>query len=248
MFQYFGETAHHPETNQRPRLRSPAEMVSDTKFNSPPSQLQPQQTQQHHSRLSAHQRQTLWDDVRFHSPQRGLMTAAPASGVSNIVGRRSSESFGMTQTEANPSSNYSSSESVPSSSPGSLYSYPGNTPGCRLSLDAGLIGRRESANSQDGSASSLDSTLRDPHSSDDSLIISRIRKSFEQKEEFLKRPAGPVLSTGNGPPGIKEFYGRPQKLQAPVWPPTIAGSPHHSPARKQEDELTFKDKGKCKDT
>lgn len=222
-------------------------MVSDPKFNSPPSQLQTQQTQQHHSRLSVHQRQTPWEDVRFHSPQRGvsgLMTAAPASGVSNIVGRRSSEGFGMTQTEANPSSNYSSSESVPSSSPGSLYSYPGNTPGCRLSLDAGLIGRRESANSQDGSASSLDSTLRDPHSSDDSLIISRIRKSFEQKEEFLNRPAGPILSTGNGgPPGIKEFYARPQKLQTPVWPPTIAGSPHHSPARKQEDDLTVKEKG-----
>lgn len=222
-------------------------MVSDPKFNSPPQQLQPQQTQQHHSRLSVHQRQAPWDDVRYHSPQRGVsgVITAPPSSVSNIVGRRSSEGFGMTQTEGNPSSNYSSSESVPSSSPGSLYSYPGNTPGCRLSLDAGLIGRRESANSQDGSASSLDSTIRDPHGSDDSIIISRIRKSFEQKEEFLKRPAGPIFSAGSAPPpGIKEFYARPQKLQTPLWPPTISASPHHSPARKQDDDMLVKDKGK----
>lgn len=73
-----------------------------------------------------------------------------------------------------------------------------NIPRCRLSLDAGL--------------SDSASTMRDSHSSDDSVIITRIRKSCEQKEEFLKRA---VINT---PP--KEFYSRAQKLQESPWPPS----------------------------
>nr|XP_019559777.2 uncharacterized protein LOC109428467 isoform X4 [Aedes albopictus] len=63
----------------------------------------------------------------------------------------------------------------------------------------------------------------------DSAIMSRLRKSFEQKEEFLRRPA-PAPSSVPVPPqsGVvaapfdvqqREFYGRPNRLQKSVWPP-----------------------------
>ncbi|XP_047988222.1 rho GTPase-activating protein 21 isoform X2 [Leguminivora glycinivorella] len=67
---------------------------------------------------------------------------------------------------------------------------------------------------------------------DDSIILSRIRKSLEQKEAFLRRPSQPTgWVTPDVPPPIKqkEFYARPQKLQKPAWPPPssppLAASP-----------------------
>ncbi|XP_076223162.1 rho GTPase activating protein at 19D isoform X4 [Nomia melanderi] len=66
---------------------------------------------------------------------------------------------------------------------------------------------------------------------DDSVIMTRLRKSFEQKEEFLRRPSHPIgwfLSEersespvrGGGSTTIpREFYARPQKLQKQIWPP-----------------------------
>ncbi|XP_062700291.1 uncharacterized protein LOC109428467 isoform X2 [Aedes albopictus] len=63
----------------------------------------------------------------------------------------------------------------------------------------------------------------------DSAIMSRLRKSFEQKEEFLRRPAPapssvPVPSQSGvvaAPFDVqqREFYGRPNRLQKSVWPP-----------------------------
>ncbi|XP_059050130.1 rho GTPase-activating protein 23 isoform X2 [Achroia grisella] len=63
---------------------------------------------------------------------------------------------------------------------------------------------------------------------DDSIILSRIRKSLEQKEAFLRRPSQPTgWVTPDVPPPIKqkEFYARPQKLQKPAWPPPAASPP-----------------------
>lgn len=63
---------------------------------------------------------------------------------------------------------------------------------------------------------------------DDSIILSRIRKSLEQKEAFLRRPSQPTgWVTPDAPPPIKqkEFYARPQKLQKPAWPPPAASPP-----------------------
>lgn len=77
-----------------------------------------------------------------------------------------------------------------------------NAGGCRLSLDGGALDRRESSSS---------STL-----TDDSVIMSRIRKSCEQKEEFLRNTAAPVYSQIIA----REFYARPQKFQKQVWPPS----------------------------
>ncbi|XP_026329169.1 rho GTPase-activating protein 21-B isoform X2 [Hyposmocoma kahamanoa] len=63
---------------------------------------------------------------------------------------------------------------------------------------------------------------------DDSIILSRIRKSLEQKEAFLRRPSQPTgWVTPDAPPPIKqkEFYARPQKLQKPAWPPPATSPP-----------------------
>lgn len=102
----------------------------------------------------------------------------------------------------------------------SVNSYP-NTAGCRLSLDGG--GRRESASSlasslADGSKDSLSSfdsaSTLTGQETDDSLMI-RLRKRQQQKEEFLRRP-----STTTEPTLIqREFYGKPKKLDKPMWPP-----------------------------
>lgn len=78
---------------------------------------------------------------------------------------------------------------------------------------------------------------------DDSIILSRIRKSLEQKEAFLRRPSQPTgWVTPDVPPPIKqkEFYARPQKLQKPAWPPPaasppLAASPPPQPQPQQEE-------------
>ncbi|KAJ0180336.1 hypothetical protein K1T71_003740 [Dendrolimus kikuchii] len=97
-------------------------------------------------------------------------------------------------------------------------------------------GRRESDTSLPSSAAESKDSLGsfDSNSTltgrelDDSIILSRIRKSLEQKEAFLRRPSQPTgWVTPDAPPPIKqkEFYARPQKLQKPAWPPPAASPP-----------------------
>lgn len=169
------------------------------------------------------------------------------------------------------SSSYGSTENVHLTA-GSVNSlqrlhYSG-TAGCRLSLDGGSSRRdssvslpsnglvRDNYTASEGSKDSLvsfdsSSTLtgggQDRCSSDDSLIMSRIRKSFEQKEEFLKRPNQPIswnIASGNqqqpSSPLIsqhaiiaREFYARPQKFQRPLWPPQNPGSTSPTLYRQQ---------------
>ncbi|KOB77770.1 Rho GTPase-activating protein 21 [Operophtera brumata] len=79
---------------------------------------------------------------------------------------------------------------------------------------------------------------------DDSIILSRIRKSLEQKEAFLRRPSQPTgWVTPDAPPSIKqkEFYARPQKLQKPAWPPPATSPPLASsppPQEQRRDECS----------
>lgn len=112
-------------------------------------------------------------------------------------------------------------------------------------------GRRESDTSLPSSATESKDSLGsfDSNSTltgrelDDSIILSRIRKSLEQKEAFLRRPSQPIgWVTPDAPPPIKqkEFYARPQKLQKPAWPPPaasppLAASPPPQPQPPQED-------------
>ncbi|KAL1403071.1 hypothetical protein pipiens_001804 [Culex pipiens pipiens] len=55
----------------------------------------------------------------------------------------------------------------------------------------------------------------------DSAIMSRLRKSFEQKEEFLRRPApAPTSCAAASDVQQREFYGRPNRLQKFLTPTT----------------------------
>lgn len=117
---------------------------------------------------------------------------------------------------------------------------------CRLSIES----RRDSspAASKD-STSPYDSTstLTGNECSDDSVIMNRLRKSFEQKAEFLRRPSHPIGwsidSSSPPPPPLlsnfqaaviqREFYARPQKLQRSIWPPGQCEQP--SPTRRSQE-------------
>jgi hypothetical protein len=75
---------------------------------------------------------------------------------------------------------------------------------------------------RDSSASLPNDSPRLSVSSDvdaDPSVITRIKKSFEQKEEFLKRPNQPICL----PPTVREFYAVPNKFQKPQWPPAANG-------------------------
>ncbi|XP_023288714.1 rho GTPase-activating protein 23, partial [Orussus abietinus] len=131
-----------------------------------------------------------------------------------IVGRRASEGSGMAAEVEAPS--FGSVDILRTSNPGS-----------RTSMDS----RRDSSPASKDSLSSYDSnsTLTGNECSDDSVIMNRLRKSFEQKEEFLRRPSHPIgwllpedSLLGSQSQGViqREFYARPQKLQRQVWPPS----------------------------
>ncbi|XP_017780003.1 PREDICTED: rho GTPase-activating protein 21-like, partial [Nicrophorus vespilloides] len=99
--------------------------------------------------------------------------------------------------------------------PALMYS---NVVGCRLSLDAG--NRRESTSSLHSYESS--STLAGQDTDTDSIVMSRLRKSVQEKEEFMRRSSRPSELIQ------REFYSRPKKLEKPVWPPI---DPQESPSR-----------------
>ncbi|XP_055524820.1 uncharacterized protein LOC129718254 isoform X4 [Wyeomyia smithii] len=69
----------------------------------------------------------------------------------------------------------------------------------------------------------------------DSAIMSRLRKSFEQKEEFLRRPAPVPLHSAPFDVQQREFYARPNRLQKSVWPPP-AGINYHQPQHNHHQQ------------
>ncbi|XP_068082173.1 rho GTPase-activating protein 21 [Anabrus simplex] len=221
------------------------------------------------------ERRLVSSDVAESSGSASLYSTVKSDNSRSLLPLQRQQ-FVVTPTPSSDSmasSRYGSSENVHSSS-NSLQGlcYPSSA-GCRLSLDGG---RRESSVSlpsssvhdnftSDGSKDSLlscDSTStltggQDGCSSDDSVIISRIRKSFEQKEEFLKRPNQPISwnlpenennehlqqivpqSTASQAIIAREFYARPQKFQRPVWPPqSPSTSPSPSSYRQQSPSRT----------
>ncbi|XP_015605349.1 uncharacterized protein LOC107272586 isoform X4 [Cephus cinctus] len=138
-----------------------------------------------------------------------------------IVARRASEGSGIVN-DIDISGPFGSADALKQSS----------NPGSRLSMDSSPASK-ESLSSYDSN-----STLTGNECSDDSVIMTRLRKSFEQKEEFLRRPSHPIgwlspeesaRSTAHVQPLIqREFYARPQKLQRQVWPPSEQQQQQHS--------------------
>lgn len=166
--------------------------------------------------------------------------------VKRMVARRASEGSGCSSVSGmkhdSETASYGSFDALRSSEPGSS----------RLSIES----RRDSSPISKDSVSPYDSnsTLTGNECSDDSVIMSRLRKSFEQKAEFLRRPSHPIgwFVTGNDatsePTSLprsqasvalnqaviqREFYARPQKLQRPIWPPGNEQQRQQSPTRRQ---------------
>lgn len=145
-----------------------------------------------------------------------------------MVARRASEGSGITNDSE-------------TASYGSINALRSNE-SSRLSIES----RRDSspAASKDSSTSPYDSnsTLTGNECSDDSVIMSRLRKSFEQKAEFLRRPSHPIGWSAEPLPSLqnfnqaaviqREFYARPQKLQRPIWPPGQNEQRQQSPTRR----------------
>lgn len=169
--------------------------------------------------------------------------------IKRMVARRASEGSGCSSigdaTNDSETASYGSIDVMRSSEPGSS----------RLSIDS----RRDSSPASKDSASSpydSNSTLTGNEcSGEDSVIMNRLRKSFEQKAEFLRRPSYPIglFVSGNDasePPlsplsrsgGLnqaviqREFYARPQKLQRPIWPPGNEQQRQQSPTRRQASQ------------
>ncbi|XP_011340451.1 rho GTPase-activating protein 21 isoform X2 [Ooceraea biroi] len=152
--------------------------------------------------------------------------------IKRMVTRRASEGSGTTNDSE--STSYGSIDALRSND------------SSRLSIESH---RDSSPAASKDSVSPYDSnsTLTGNECSDDSVIMNRLRKSFEQKAEFLRRPSHPIgwsiepstLSSFNQAAVIqREFYARPQKLQRPVWPP---GQNEHqqrqqSPTRRSSQE------------
>lgn len=160
-----------------------------------------------------------------------------------MVARRASEGSGCSGAKHDPeTASYGSFDGLRSNEPGSS----------RLSIES----RRDSSPISKDSVSPYDSnsTLTGNECSDDSVIMSRLRKSFEQKAEFLRRPSHPTgwlvsggdatsestsLSRSQANSGFnqaviqREFYARPQKLQRSIWPPGKEQQRQQSPTRRQ---------------
>ncbi|GAB1859722.1 Rho GTPase-activating protein 21 [Camponotus japonicus] len=152
--------------------------------------------------------------------------------VKRMVARRASEGSGTTNDSETAS--YGSIDALRSSE------------SSRLSIES----RRDSSPvaSKDSSTSPYDSnsTLTGNECSDDSVIMNRLRKSFEQKAEFLRRPSHPIGWSSEPLPSLqnfnqaaviqREFYARPQKLQRPIWPPGQNEQRQQSPTRRASVE------------
>lgn len=133
--------------------------------------------------------------------------------IKRMVARRASEGSGnIIDSEA---ASYGSIDALRSSE------------SSRLSIES----RRDSspaASKDSTSPYDSNSTLTGNECSDDSVIMNRLRKSFEQKAEFLRRPSHPIgwsvepsLLPNFSQAAViqREFYARPQKLQRQIWPP-----------------------------
>lgn len=191
--------------------------------------------------VEVHRTQEVYTDPHVLHASIRRSRAQPQVPLYRKMGRRASEGSTFSEHE-----NYydclsemvvgdtkmkaaSKSAYVPDANP----TYP-NSAGCRLSLDAGR--RRESSASltsslADGSKDSVcsfDSVSTVTGQETDDSIMTRFRKSFQQKEEFLRRP-----SKVEAPLIPREFYGRPKRLEKPTWPP-------YEPVRQDSPTRTAK--------
>ncbi|XP_050054847.1 rho GTPase-activating protein 21 isoform X4 [Aphis gossypii] len=214
---YFSETAHNPETNQRPgRLKTAMTSGSELRFHN------------HRGRDSSPIYQTIWDHPQHRSSVGGISSvsgAKPSSAAARFVSpHRTSGVRRSSVADTNGSGGgYPHHRNKPTTT-------QSNNPNARHSMDIG-VACRDALQLQvaaDNSAAHYRlhrqlqySGASQPPPPVDPVIMSRIKKSLEQKEEFLRRP---VVQQQQQQPA-KEFYAKPQKLLPPTWPPSLSSSP-----------------------
>jgi len=184
-------------------------------------------------RISEHHQQHYQPSL-LHYPMSQAEPQVPIyRPTKRMVSRRASEGSGTANDSETTS--YGSIDALRSSE------------SSRLSIDS----RRDSSpTASKDSMSPYDSTstLTGNECSDDSVIMNRLRKSFEQKAEFLRRPSYPIgwsVESSSSPPllsnlhvGViqREFYARPQKLQRSIWPPgQCEQQRQQSPTRRSQE-------------
>ncbi|VVC36190.1 Hypothetical protein CINCED_3A002952 [Cinara cedri] len=209
---YFSETAHNPETNQRPgRLKTAMTSGSELRF--------------HRGRDSSPIYQNVWE---HHHRSSVINVGAKAQAAARFVSpHRTPSTRRSSATEPNGGGNYPHHRNKPLSSSTLI------NPNARHSMDVGVACRDALLQVGPDNNSPLypHGGLHHLHQTppDDSVIMSRIKKSLEQKEEFLRRPVPATQPSLQQP--AKEFYSRPQKLLPPVWPPSPPPPP---PAQSAE--------------
>lgn len=158
------------------------------------------------------------DKSRITSPGRQAAIRRSSEGNNERKFEPSASLYSKGIRELCPQQTVSDTSSCCSSESGLTYGFCSTVPSSRYSLDIGT-GRGITYESLS------DSSIKDSFGSEDSLIMSRLRKSFEQKEEFMKRlPQSESTISKENTATSKEFYSRPQKLSAPAWPPSQMNS------------------------
>ncbi|XP_060835838.1 rho GTPase-activating protein 21-B isoform X10 [Rhopalosiphum padi] len=254
---YFSETAHNPETNQRPgRLKTAMTSGSELRFH------------HHRGRDSSPIYQTVWDHPQHRSSVGGIGSvsvsgAKPSSAAARFVSpHRTSGVRRSSVADTNGSGGgYPHHRNKPATT-------QSNNPNARHSMDIG-VACRDALQLQvaaDNSATHYRlhrqmqySGASQPPPPVDPVIMSRIKKSLEQKEEFLRRPVVQHQQQQQQQP-TKEFYAKPQKLLPPMWPPSLSSSSsinqpkqfaecsspsvQETPSPTQPPPITSKPKGK----
>ncbi|XP_076244290.1 rho GTPase activating protein at 19D isoform X6 [Calliopsis andreniformis] len=222
--------------------------------------------------IEEHQRQQY-----YQSLQQPCLTRYPLSraepqvpiyrpAMRRVTSRRASEgSTGSSTINNFDAASYASTDALRSCAPGSRFSIDSGRDSSPLRTDdpsaydstslrfgnGGNENRSEGRRGGSNGSRSGNGNGDDRSSIDDSVIMTRLRKSFEQKEEFLRRPSHPIgwflpeersgsPVRSNGSTAIpREFYARPQKLQKQIWPPNELKQDQQSPASRGSHEKNF---------
>ncbi|XP_065341601.1 rho GTPase-activating protein 21-A isoform X7 [Cloeon dipterum] len=200
---YFGETAHNPYTNQRP-------------WESQQSYSLPIEGMKAHSNSS------------LRLQQHPSLSPSPMLTYSNTAGHPEALTGRIVDTRSltrQGSSRRLSEGSVTSGRPLNGHqaaSLVSSAESVRSAVAAAASRRINEDRRRESSGSLTSDSPRLSVSSDveaDPSVIHRIKKSFEQKEEFLKRPNQPICLPNAQ---VREFYAVPSKFEKPQWPPQQA--------------------------
>ncbi|XP_059613796.1 rho GTPase-activating protein 21 isoform X2 [Phlebotomus argentipes] len=194
---FFSETAHNPETNQRPRATN---------------------AHSHQTEVSSfYPRQPY--PVGSYESQMYFQTYQPPGQLTSVY--RSHE---PSEVVYNP-----------------LYSGDGGKTANRRESQLSTVSSTTVSSYDSQLSNSTTSTIKELT---DNAIMMRLKKTFEQKEEFLRRPnQQPLFPWVSPPPSLevsvpkasemsvkqREFYARPKKMQKQIWPPhSTTNSPNAS--------------------